>query len=306
MILQPVCFDATTSYQQGTCEAPSYIYSASSQLDLYHPLSPNAWKKGIYMLPAQELHIEANINARKIAQQVRRGDGNTEELLKQINSQMKLLEENQYSKTKEILDARKISGLIGGDHSCPLGHIRAHIENYPSAGILHFDAHYDLRKAYEGFEQSHASIMYNVLQKTKVSKLVNVGIRDYCEEEENLVLSDSRIKDFKASHLFAKKAIGENWHQITNEILDQLPDEIYVSFDVDGLDPSYCPHTGTPVPGGLSFEEAIYLLRQIYRSGKQVIGFDVCETGPSEYDANVAARLVYELSILSIISRPDF
>lgn len=102
----------------------------------------------------------------------------------------------------------------------------------------------------------------------------------------------------------SRKYEGETWRDICNEIVSHLPPKIYVSFDIDGLDPRFCPNTGTPVPGGMELEEAIYLIRHAVRQGKQIIGFDLNEVacGTDEWDANVGARLLYRMANLAAAS----
>jgi agmatinase len=207
-----------------------------------------------------------------------------------------------YARTKAMLEKNKIVGLIGGDHAVPYGAIKAHLERYPKMGILHFDAHHDLRKAYEGFTWSHASIFYNVIEKLHPKRLTQVGIRDYCDEEEVYSRKHTEIKSFRDRDIAQRKFRGETWKSIVDDILKTLPTEVYISFDIDGLEPSFCPATGTPVPGGLTYSEVIFLLRELHRSKRKVVGFDLVETGPDEWDANVAARLVYELSLICLAS----
>jgi agmatinase len=204
-----------------------------------------------------------------------------------------------------FLDKDKLVSLIGGDHSTPLGLIRELGKRHADFAVLHFDAHADLRDAYEGFKYSHASIMFNVLEVASMSKLIQVGIRDYCEDEADLVRnSEHRIVSYYDRAVKARLFAGETWRNVCEEIVEQLPHHVYVSFDVDGLDPKLCPNTGTPVPGGLDFEEALYLVRQVVTSGRRIIGFDVNEVAPGsdEWDANVGARLVYRIANLAVLS----
>jgi agmatinase len=193
----------------------------------------------------------------------------------------------------------KLVALLGGDHSIPLGFLRALSEQYDRFGILQIDAHADLRKSYQGFTYSHASIMYNALKIPSVSRLVQVGIRDYCDEEvEVMERSRGRIKTFFDEGLRAELFAGKHWDTICEQIIKELPPLVYISFDIDGLDPKLCPHTGTPVPGGLEFQQAVYLIKKLVRSGKKIIGFDLNEVAPGDeddWDANVGARLLYAM-----------
>ena len=194
-----------------------------------------------------------------------------------------------------ISDGKKV-GVIGGDHSVPLGYMQALATHYPDFGILHIDAHADLRDAYEGFEFSHASIMFNALKIPQISKLVQVGIRDVSQVEINTIdRSQGRVVGYYDSLVKQQLYSGTTWASICQDSIANLPQHVYISFDVDGLDPKLCPHTGTPVPGGLELEQAFCLCREIVRSGREIIGFDVCEVGNAEWDGNVGARIVYKL-----------
>jgi agmatinase len=214
-----------------------------------------------------------------------------------------------YETAREWLSRGKIVGLVGGDHATPYGTIRAHAEKYPGLGILHIDAHADLRHAYEGFSYSHASIMECVTREIPgVSRLVQVAIRDLCEEEHDRIeASGGKIRIFYDVELAASRrrgALDAHFARIAAE----LPEQVYVSFDIDGLDPVLCPNTGTPVPGGLSFHEASALLRAVVESGKRIVGFDLNEVAPApdggdEWDGNVGARVLYKLIGWTLRSR---
>jgi agmatinase len=184
--------------------------------------------------------------------------------------------------------------------------MQALAKQYPDYSILHIDAHADLRVAYEGFTFSHASIMDNALKIPQISRLVQVGIRDLSPAEaERIAQSNGRVHTFYDWSLKERQFTGQSWHQTCDEILASLSDRVYVSFDIDGLNPTLCPHTGTPVPGGLLFEEATYLLKRLARSGKRIVGFDLCEVAPGEddWDGNVGARILYRLVSAIITSQ---
>ena len=195
---------------------------------------------------------------------------------------------------------------MGGDHSTPLGFFKAIGENKGEFGILQIDAHCDLRDAYEGFQYSHASIMFNALAEVpQLSKLVQVGIRDYCEEEVDYINnSEGRVVTFFDKQLKERQFEGETWKAICDSIVDALPQQVYISFDIDGLDPKLCPNTGTPVAGGFEAEQVYYLFRRVLESGRKLIGFDLNEVSAShdEWDANVGARVLFKLCNLLISS----
>lgn len=296
LVLIPVPWEATTSYGKGTARGPQAIMAASKQIDLYDFHFGSFYAKGIAML---EEHAELG------SLQIRAAEGDTAS----INALSKHLNRLVYEQTRTLLQQNKIVGIVGGDHSVPLGGIIAYCERYPTLSILHIDAHADLRCAYEGFTYSHASIMYNVLQETSLATLVQVGVRDYCSEElERIHSQPQRIKTFFDAELQGQRYKGLSFVSQCDAILSHLSQDVYLSFDIDGLDPRFCPHTGTPVPGGLDFNEIAFLLQRLQQRGHRIVGFDLCEVSPgsqglslestdaaSEWDANVGARVLFKL-----------
>jgi agmatinase len=309
IILLPVPWDVTVSYGEGTAFGPQAILETSVQLDLFDPDIPEAWKLGIFMRPVDPEMLATRNQLRDKASGyinfVEEGGEVSDnalmrKTLDEVNEQCEKMNNWVYQQSKKILDAGKLVGIVGGDHSVPLGLLKALGEKHRDYGILQVDAHLDLRHSYEDFTFSHASIFYNVLKERAVSKLVQVGIRDYCEEEmEKADAEGNRVTVFFDQQLKENRFGGMNWNAQCEKIVEQLPERVYVSFDIDGLDAKLCPNTGTPVPGGLDFSEAVFLLKKVVESGREIIGFDVCETGNSEWDANVAARIIYKLCNLS-------
>lgn len=307
-IVMPVPWEVTVSYSAGTAEAPAAIAKASLQVDLYDPLLENAWQRGIFMEGAnRELALNSN-RYRKIAEQdidgLIRGRENPE-AVREVNEICREMVEKVRLRCGEILDEGKRLVLLGGDHSTPLGFVHALAERHESFGILQIDAHADLRDSFEGFEFSHASIMHNALKVRQVEKLVQVGIRDYCEEEvEYIHEAGGRVKTYYDRDLKQGRFRGKSWEQQCGEIIANLPQKVYLSFDIDGLDPKLCPNTGTPVAGGFEVEEVLFLLEKLVESGRSIIGLDLNEVvpGEDEWDANVAARLLYKLCNLMALS----
>jgi agmatinase len=307
VVIYPVPWDLTTSYQSGAAEGPQAILEASGQLDLEMHGQEAPWKKGIWMAS-----IDDTIQSRsaKLRPRVEKYLFDLENQKPQMdtsvaeaaNTDTEWLNGKVKTDTTRFTSHGKKVGLLGGDHSCPLGFMYTLSEVYEDFGILQIDAHMDLRKSYEGFQHSHASIMYNALQISAVSNLTQVGIRDYCEEELEVADKDVRVKTFYDRQLRRQLFNGETWASVCDEIVAQLPKHVYVSFDIDGLNPHLCPGTGTPVPGGLEFEEAVFLLNTLKKSGREIIGFDLCEVSPrsgdQEWNANVGARILYFLCSL--------
>ena len=228
--------------------------------------------------------------------------------LKEVNAGGLFLNAWVYEQTKDLLDAGKLVAILGGDHSTPLGYFKAIAEKHGDFGILQIDAHCDLRAAYENFKYSHASIMYNALEEIpQLKKLVQVGIRDYCEEEwDYIAKNNNRISTFFDRNIKERQFEGQTWQTIADEIIDQLPQKVFISFDIDGLDPKLCPHTGTPVQGGFEAEQVFYLFKKILKSGRQLIGFDLNEVGVSqdEWDENVGARCLFRLCSMLVAANP--
>lgn len=311
LVLLPVPWEVTVSYRQGTARGPEHVFDASMQIDLYDPDVTDGWKKGFHMLPIDknirkksdylrqcaELIISHLIEGGVVAE-----NEQLSEKLEEVNEGGKMLYNWVHEMTLSLLKEGKKVALVGGDHSTPLGFVKALSEVHTDGfGILQIDAHADLREAYEGFTYSHASIMYNVLKEIpQVKKLVQVGIRDYCDEELLLVRENpDRIQTFFDKDIKEKQYEGQTWKQICEQIIDELPQKVYISFDIDGLDPKLCPNTGTPVPGGFEVEQVFYLFKLLKASGRQLIGFDLNEVSCGEHsegiDAIVGARVLYKM-----------
>jgi agmatinase len=289
VVVIPVPYEATTSYGGGTSRGPAAVLEASKQVDLFDHETGDPYKRGIAMLDIPRKIAGWNAKAKKLGRKN----------VAQVNKISAAVNEWVYQQSRALLDKGKLTVVLGGDHSVPFGSIRAHAERYPGMGILHLDAHADLRDAYEGFTWSHASIFHNVMTRIDdVGKLVQVGVRDLGSAEMRMIeQSKGRIVTFFDDEMASRKESGAPFAKLADEIVSQLPDDVYLSWDIDGLDPTLCPGTGTPVPGGLSWNEAIGLLRAVRRARKRIVGLDLCEVAPgeTEWDANVGARLLYKM-----------
>ena len=312
IVLLPVPWEATVSYAEGTAHGPETILKASRQIDLYDEILPGGWKQGIAMKEISEEWHQASHDYRAQAKMYFQEIGSEEAIspqaiegLKAVNRASKALNKWVAEETEALLNKGKIVGIVGGEHGVPLGYLETLGKKYPAFGILQIDAHADLRKAYEGFEYSHASIMYNAVQIPQVSKLVQVGIRDFCTEEAEFTEANKEhIQVFTDYAIKRNQFSGKTWDNICEEIIAALPEYFYVSYDIDGLQPWLCPNTGTPVPGGLLLEETTYLIEKAIDAGKKIIGFDLCEVAPGddEWDGNVGCRVLYKLCLLAMKS----
>jgi agmatinase len=316
--LVPVPFAATVSYGGGAEHGPAAILAASRQVDLYDAQYGRLYEHGIHLRAADPTLLPRHERARALAAALieRGGAGPGDaDAVREIDDAGAHTNAVVHEAAAEVLAAGRVPGVIGGDHSVPFGAILACAERHPGLGILHVDAHADLRVAYEGFRWSHASIMDHVLREIpQVRRLVQIGIRDFCEQEFDAIRSsEGRVITHFDAEWQRRRFTGESFDRLCREAIDALPRDVYVSFDIDGLDPALCPHTGTPVPGGLQFAEAVHLFWCLAESGRRIVGFDLVEVAPGagepgvdgagEWDANVGARLLYKLCGAAMRSR---
>lgn len=303
LIIIPVCSDITASFGKGTAKAPKKILQASLQVDLFDNALEKAWKNKIFMLPIAKREIKQHQKVGLLASQLinKLSDGEDfseqdNEILASINAYCKEINKHVKDTALEHLNNGKTVAVLGGDHNSPLGLIEALAEKHTDFGILQVDAHADLRIAYEGFEASHASIAHNALKLAQVTKLVQVGIRDICQQEIDYIKNaKDRITTFFDWNIKAQQFGGKTWETICDEIINELPQKVYITYDIDALDPKLCPNTGTPVPGGFEFEQINYLIAKLVESKRQIIGFDLNEVGNNDWDANVGARVLFKL-----------
>ncbi len=317
LIILPVPWEVTVSFGSGTARASEQIMKASLQVDLFDPDMPDAWKQGFYLKETDRKILFKSDYLRKEAElyidYISKGDAveNNQfmsKTLREVNEGSNFMNNWVYQQTKGLLEKGKLVALLGGDHSTPLGYFKAIGEKHGDFGILQIDAHCDLRIGYEGFLYSHASIMHNALQEIpQISKLVQIGVRDYSQGEwEYIKQNKERIKTYFDKEIRVRQYEGETFRQITEEIIEQLPDKVYISFDIDGLDPKLAPNTGTPVQGGFETEQIFYLFDKLIKTGKHIVGFDLNEVSTSEtgWDANVGARVLFKLCNLLVTSNP--
>lgn len=258
IVLLPVPFDQTTTYQKGTNFGPEALIEASRNLELYDiETDSEVYLKGIFTAPP---------------------------VLEQTSS---LMLKTTYQRTKSLLDSGKFICILGGEHSISYASIKAHAEKYEKITILQLDAHADLQEAYEGNPWSHASVMARVQELEGVEKVVSVGIRSMSSEE---------LPRLDRQHTFFSHQMDQNPLWI-DQVMEKLTGLIYITFDLDFFDSSLMPSTGTPEPGGLFWNETMQFLRRVFKE-RAVIGFDVVELCPSSSNIApdyLAAKLVYKL-----------
>lgn len=309
VILIPVPWDATCSGSAGTALGPHAIFDASKSLDLGSYDLDNPWAVGIYMQTQPMTIYDANSSARNLVLKTSESVDHIPEDVNVVDILCEQMNQHVEQSVLDVIQSGKIPGVVGGDNSISLGAYRALDNLGMKFGVLHIDAHLDMRESYEGFKYSHASVMFNATQTIQgLTKVVTVGVRDFGPKEigykHSLGDLSSVYYDIEISNRLIK---GETFDSIVGEIISDLPDNVWISFDIDGLDPSLCPNTGTPVPGGLDFSEARYLISELGKSGKTILGFDLSEVAPgdsSEVDinANVGMRILYDLISYAALS----
>ena len=316
LVILPVPWEVTVSYGASTARAPETIFRASMQVDLHDPEFPDTWKQGFFMREADKKILMKSDYLRKEAElyidYISKGEDVSanhfmSKTLKEVNEGSLYMNNWVYEQTKALLERNKLVAVLGGDHSTPLGYMKAIAEKHGGFGVLQIDSHCDLRDTYEGFVYSHASIMFNALKEIpQLERLVQVGIRDYSESEWHYIQQDgSRIFSYFDKDIRNRIFEGQNWKMIAEEIISKLPEKVYISFDIDGLDRKLCPFTGTPVPGGFELEQVFYLFTKVVQSGRTLVGFDLNEVGiggDTDWDANVGARILFKLCNLLVTS----
>lgn len=260
ILVWPVSYEGTVSYGTGTGAGAMAIVDASRNMELYEDeTDTEVYKLGIHTL-------------------------DTFQPLETPSTMMEAL----YERTKDLLRTGKFLCMLGGEHSVSAPVITAHGEKFPNLSVLQIDAHADLRDTYDGTPHSHASIMARVVKDLRIPS-VQVGIRSISGEEARSLKENLPTRIFWARDIVGKT----DW---IDEAVDSLSDEVYLTIDIDGLDPSIVPTTGTPEPGGLGWYETLALIRRIAEK-KRIVGMDLVEYSYSEnYDspAFLCSKLVYK------------
>lgn len=297
IVIIPAPWEPTVSYGRGTSKAPGIIKKASQQIDIYDIFWGEPWRAGWFMREEQPAHKEKSNYLTEQVDRLRESDSSNAEKLKEVDDECRNFLNELGNDCQEVLTRQQFPVIVGGEHTCALPLINA-LAKKETFGILQIDAHADLHPQFEGLTYSHATVMHQALKEDNVQSIVNVGLRDFAAREARIIGENSdRYIPYLGSSIAERLYDGGKWRNICNEIVYDLPDKVYISFDIDGLEPWLCPGTGTPVPGGLEYFQAIALLREIVEAGKQIIGFDLSETAPSETNlgGNTASRILYNL-----------
>ena len=254
----PVPYDSTTSFRSGSRDGPEAMITASYSLEDYDfELELDVSEIGIHTTGAIEPHMA--------------GPGPMTERIKSV--------------VGDYLTMGKTIGLLGGEHSITIGSVQAHVEAYPDLSVLYLDAHADLRNEYMGTPYGHASAARRAYECCPIAL---AGIRSMCQEEHDFIRENNIPVWY-----WDPNSLNSSWESI----LDSLSGSVYVSVDLDVLDPALMPAVGTPEPGGLAWHQLVSLLGIVAES-RRIVGFDVCELAPADGPpacSYTAAKLVYKL-----------
>ncbi len=260
ILVLPVSYEGTVSFGTGTGEGAMAIVDASRNMELYEEETDSeVYKIGIHTLDefAPRETPEAMMNS-------------------------------LYEHSKELIESEKFLCMLGAEHSVSAPIIRAHAEKYHNLSVLQIDAHADLRDTYDGTPHSHASIMARVVKDLRIPS-VQVGIRSISADEARALDTGLPTKIF-----WAKDIVGRtDW---IDDAVNSLTENVYLTIDIDGLDPSLVPTTGTPEPGGLGWYETLALIRKLAEK-RRIVGMDLVEfskTENSDAPAFLCAKLVYK------------
>jgi len=256
IVLIPVPYDGTSTWQKGADKGPKAFLEASQNMELYDiETDSEVYKQGVYLTDA----VTENTSPESMVDAV-------------------------YQVTKKYIKKNKFVTVFGGEHSISIGTIRAFNEMFPNLTVLHIDAHADLRKSYDGSSCNHACAVYEANQNTN---LIQVGIR-------SMDIKEKSIMNLDKTYFAHDMVIDDSW---MDSAIDQMTDNVFITFDLDAFDPSILPSTGTPEPGGLLWYETMDFLKQIFKE-KNVVGFDIVELCPNENDKSsdfLAAKLYYKM-----------
>ena len=256
IVLIPVPYDGTSTWQKGADKGPEAFLNASENMELYDiETETEVYKQGVYLADA----ITEKSSPEKVVDEV-------------------------HEITKKYIKKNKFVTTFGGEHSISIGSIRAFNECFNNLTVLQIDAHADLRKEYQGSTCNHACAVYEASQNTN---LIQVGIR-------SMDVIETTVMDTEKTYFAHEMAMDDTW---MDSAIDQMTDNVYITFDLDAFDPSIMPSTGTPEPGGLLWYETLEFLKQVFAE-KNVVGFDIVELCPNEAEKSsdfLAAKLYYKM-----------
>lgn len=310
LVIVSAPWSVTSDYGRGATYTPDAVIDASAESNLYDVESG-------FSAEGRVATVEIDYNIQELSEHLGRDvervvnrafDAGALEYakrkVKHINQGFAEMHSSVYKQTKHWVSKGKAVAVVGGDHSVSFGAIKAVAEHYKDVGVLFIDAHADFACSKKGFPYSHRSVARNVIEEiSSVSRLVEVGVRDIDKSELDALLANEKVELFLAEKVAGMRFEGESWGNICREMVEKLPQKVYVSLDIDALKIEFCTHTNTPVPGGMTFDEVVYLINCVVKSGRQIVGFDITEVVSNlddKMDAIVAVRLLTKMIVATL------
>ena len=311
VVVVSVPWSVTADYGRGATYTPDAVIEATARCGNYDAWSGVSLEGRVATAEIdyniQELSEQLGRDAERVAQ-VGEGSSFTGDYalrkVKSINEGFDAMHRSTYEQTLRYAKQGKTVAVVGGDHSVSYGAVKAVAECNEGLGVLFVDAHTDFVAEGEVFNFSHRSIARNIIEDIPlVERLVAVGVRESSRGESERVGGESKVELFPAESLAQARFEGKSWGEQCREIVERLPQKVYISFDIDALKIEFCHNTNAPVPGGMTFDEAIYLINSVVASGRKIVGFDITEVVPhlkNTMDATVAARLLAKMVVAAI------
>lgn len=304
-------WSVTADFGRGATYTPDAIIDASAGGDCYDAATGISVAGRVATAEIdyniQELSEHLGREAERVAHHTSADDSVVGEYVARkvahVNEGFAEMQTTVYKQVKCWASKGKRIAVIGGDHSVAFGAVKALSEQYEEMGVLFIDAHADFSRDGEIFNYSHRSVARNIVEEIPAVGLVEVGVRDIKEIEAKELNSNDKVKLFLAEKIAARRFGGESWGDICREIVGLLPQKVYVSLDIDALKIEFCNNTNAPVPGGMTFDEVVYLVNSVVESGREIVGFDISEVVSSidnKMDAIVGARLLAKMCVATL------
>lgn len=304
-------WSVTSDFGRGATYTPDAIIEASVKSGIYDALSGVSLAGRISTVEINYDIQELSEHLGREAERVKHYGADASSLMTEhyarkvahIDEGFATMQQSTYEEVKRYAEQGKCVAVIGGDHSVAYGAVKAIAECHGGVGVLFIDAHADFCQG-EPFRFTHRSIARNIIEDISlVERLVAVGVRDISPEEALSIESSPKSEIFLAERLASERFEGRSWGELCREIVERLPQQVYISFDIDALKIEFCHNTNAPVPGGMTFDEVIYLINSVVESGRKIVGFDISEIVPNlEYtmDATVGARLLSKMIVAAL------
>jgi len=319
LVLVSAPWDVTAPEGSSSSYAPDAMIEESMRMDLYDPLSPDEWRKGIATADIDYSIHEISQNLRQDVERIRAREekggglmgGLTDDYYarkqRRIDEECRAMNDNIRLQVRDWIEKGKTVGLVGGDQSTVYGALRATAGHEKGLGLLHIDARCRMKSRHEGFEHSCASVIGDAAETIEgLGRIVHVGVRDFSATEHRMTLESERMSMFDSGRMAQMCFEGNTWRQVCDAVTAGLPDAVYIDLDISALSPDNCPHSPEAAAGGLGFSQTICLLDRIAASGRRIAGFALTGVSPASggcIDTRIGARLLYRMCGIALRSQ---